>query len=102
MLWEEKIGSARGEGEVRHLIPNQIEVNKTIMRRLITVKNTAYPQKVVNTDKVMNPSAVDQVGGVLKTKGGMGVDDVSKIFGNVCFDEPTAIFEFGDSIRKVC
>ena len=83
MLWEEKIGSARGEGEVRHLIPNQIEVNKTIMRRLITVKNTAYPQKVVNTDKVMNPSAVDQVGGTLKTKGGMGVDDVSKVFAHI-------------------
>lgn len=83
MLWEEKIGSARGEGEVRHLIPNQIEVNKTIMRRLITVKNTAYPQKVVNLDKVMNPSAVDQVGGTLKTKGGMGVDDVSKIFAHI-------------------
>ena len=83
MLWEEKIGSARGEGEVRHLIPNQIEVNKTIMRRLITVKNTAYPQKVVNVDKVMNPSAVDQVGGTLKTKGGMGVDDVSKIFAHI-------------------
>lgn len=83
MLWEEKIGSARGEGEVRHLIPNQIEVNKTIMRRLITVKNTAYPQKVVNMDKVMNPSAVDQVGGTLKTKGGMGVDDVSKIFAHI-------------------
>ena len=79
-LWEEKEGSARGEGEVRHLIPNQIEVNKTIMRRLITVKQTAYPQKVVNIDKVMNPDAVDQVGGIIKTKGGMSIDDVSKIF----------------------
>lgn len=83
MLWEEKQGSARGEGEVRHLIPNQIEVNKTIMRRLITVKQTAYPQKVVNTDKVMNPDAVDQVGGTIKTKGGMSVDDVSKIFTHI-------------------
>lgn len=83
MIWEEKEGSARGEGEVRHLIPNQIEVNKTIMRRLITVKQTAYPQKVVNTDKVMNPSAVDEVGGTLKTKGGMSVDDVTKIFATI-------------------
>lgn len=80
MPWEEKEGSARGEGEVRHLIPNQIEVNKTIMRRLITVKQTAYPQKIVNTDKVMNPSAVDTVGGTLKTKGGMSVEDVRNIF----------------------
>ena len=83
MLWEEKEGSARGEGEVRHLIPNQIEVNKTIMRRLITVKQTAYPQKVVNIDKVMNPSAVDTVGGTIKTKGGQTVDDVSKIFAHI-------------------
>jgi len=83
MIWEEKEGSARGEGEVRHHIPNQIEVNKTIMRRLIAVKNTAYPQKVVNMDKVMNPSAVDTVGGTIKTKGGMGVEDVSKIFAHI-------------------
>lgn len=83
MVWEEKIGSARGEGEVRHHIPNQIEVNKTLMRRLLTVKNTAYPQKVVNTDKIMNPSAADQVGATLKTRGGMGVDDVNKIFAHI-------------------
>jgi hypothetical protein len=83
MIWEEKEGSARGEGEVRRHIANQIEVNKTIMRRLITVKNTAYPQKVVNTDKVMNPSAVDTVGGTIKTRGGQTVDDVSKIFAHI-------------------
>jgi hypothetical protein len=78
MLWEEKIGSARGEGEVRHLIPNQIEVNKTIMRRLLTVKSTAYPQKVAAVDKISNPSAVDQLGGTVKVRG-MNVDDVSKV-----------------------
>lgn len=83
MIWEEKEGSARGEGEVRHHIPNQIEVNKTIMRRLIAVKNTAYPQKIVNMDKVMNPSAVDTVGGTIKTKGGMSVEDVNKIFAHI-------------------
>ena len=27
--WEEREGRARGEGEVRYLIPNQIEVNRT-------------------------------------------------------------------------
>lgn len=80
MIWEEKEGSARGEGEVRHLIPNQIETNKTLMRRLLTAKQTAYPQKVVNTEKIMNPDAVNEVGGVLKTKGGMSVEDVRSIF----------------------
>lgn len=83
MIWEEKEGSARGEGEVRRHIPNQIEVNKTIMRRLIAVKNTAYPQKIVNTDKIMNPNAVDQVGATLKTKGGMSVEDVRNIFATI-------------------
>jgi hypothetical protein len=53
------------------------------MRRLLTVKNTAYPQKVVNTDKIMNPSAADQLGATLKTRGGMGVDDVNKIFAHI-------------------
>lgn len=80
MVWEEKEGSARGEGEVRHLIPNQIEVNKTLMRRLITVKQTAFPQKVVNIDKIQNPNAINEVGGILRTKGGLSVEDVGKIF----------------------
>lgn len=83
MVWEEKKGSARGEGEVRHLIPNQLETNKTAMRRLITVKNTAYPQKVVNIEKIANPSALNEVGAIIKTKGGMTVDDVAKVFANI-------------------
>jgi hypothetical protein len=80
--WEEKEGSARGEGEVRYLIPNQIEVNRTEMRRVLTVKNQAYPIKVVDTSKVSNPQALDTVGGTLRTKG-QTVDDVHKIVGFV-------------------
>ena len=83
MLWEEKKGSARGEGEVRSLIPNQLEVNKTIMRRLIVAKQTAYPTKVINTDKVQNPADVDKVGVTIKTKNGMTVDDVNRVVGIV-------------------
>ena len=77
--WEEKEGSARGEGEARWLIPNQIEVNRTEVRRILTVKYQAYPQKIVNKDKISNPSALNQVGGNIYVKGGMGVDDVSKV-----------------------
>ena len=73
LIWEEKKGCSRGEGEVRHLIPNQIETNKTAMRRAIAVKNTAYPQKVVNMDMVSNPSDIDKVGSTIKVKGGMAV-----------------------------
>ena len=80
--WEEKEGSARGEGEVRYLIPNQIEVNKTEVRRVLTVKYQAYPQKVVDVSKVTNPQALNQVGGIIKTQG-QAVDDVHKIVGTI-------------------
>lgn len=82
LIWEEKEGSARGEGEVRNLIPNQIEVNKTEMRRVLTVKSQAYPQKVVDESKVSNPDEVNTIGGVIKTKG-QTVDDVRKVVGTL-------------------
>ncbi len=77
-VWEELEGSARGEGEVRYLIPNQIEVNKTEMRRVLAVKQQAYPQKVVNIDKIKNPTSISQVGGTIKIAGGQSADDVKK------------------------
>lgn len=77
--WEPKEGSARGEGEVRNLIPNQLEVNKTLMRRALVTKNTAYPQKAVNVENLQNPDAINKVGGILKFKG-KEVSDISKVF----------------------
>jgi len=81
-IWEEKEGSARGEGEVRYLIPNQIEVNRTEMRRVLTVKQQAYPIKVVDVSKVSNPEAISTVGGTIHTNG-QPVDDVHKIVGTI-------------------
>ena len=80
MLWEEKEGYARGEGEVRYLIPNQLEINKTIMRRLISAKTTAYPQKIVDITKIQNPNAIDKIGSTIKVNG-INVDDVKKAIG---------------------
>jgi hypothetical protein len=80
--WEEKEGSARGEGEVRYLIPNQIEVNRTEVRRVLTVKYQAYPQKIVDTSKIANPSALNTVGGTIKTNG-QPVEDVHKVVGTL-------------------
>ncbi len=79
-VWEEKEGSARGEGEVRNLIPNQIEVNRTEVRRVLTVKQQAYPQKIVDKAKVANPAALGTVGGTIFTNG-QTVDDVHKVVG---------------------
>ena len=81
-VWEEKEGSARGEGEVRHLIPNQIEVNRIAMRRLLAAKYQAYPRTVVDMSKISNPQALNTVGGIIKTYG-QTVDDVHKIVGTI-------------------
>ena len=81
-VWEEKKGSARGEGEVRYLIPNQIEINKTEMRRVLAVKHQAYPQKIADVSKIENPSALNTTGGIIKTKG-ITVDDVKKIVATI-------------------
>jgi hypothetical protein len=80
--WEEKEGSARGEGEVRYLIPNQIEVNKTEARRVLTVKDQAYPQKIVDVSKVTNPKDINKVGVTIEANS-QTVDDVHKIVGTI-------------------
>jgi hypothetical protein len=80
--WEEKEGSARGEGEVRYLIPNQIEVNKILMRRSVSVGDQAYPLRIYDTSKIANPKELGRVGGIIKTNG-TPVDDVNKIVGTL-------------------
>ena len=83
MIWEEKEGSARGEGEVRHLIPNQIETNKILMRSALVVKLTAYQTKIVNREKISNAGDINKIGATLYTRGGQTVDDVNKIVGYI-------------------
>ena len=80
--WEEREGSARGEGEVRYLIPNQIEVNKTEVRRVLAIKYQAFPQRIVDVSKISNPSALETTGGIINTNGAP-VEDVNKIIGTV-------------------
>lgn len=78
-IWYETIGSARGEGIVKYLIPNQLELNKTIMRRLLTIKKIAYPSKVVKIDDIENPDSIDKIGATIKVNGS-STDDVRKAF----------------------
>ena len=82
LCWEAKEGSARGEGEARSLIPHQIEANRTDVRRALTVKYPAYPQKVLDISKVANPTALNTVGGTIRTNG-TPVEDVRKIVGTI-------------------
>ncbi len=81
-VWEHKEGSARGEGEVRNLIPNQIEINKTLMRRILVAKLQSYPRQVADVTRITNPEALNTVGGIVKVNG-QTVDDVKKIVGTL-------------------
>lgn len=97
MLWEDKEGSARGAGEItRGLIANQIEVNKTLMRRAVVTKNTAYPTKIVNVEKVTNPEAVNRVGAVLEVAD-KTTDDVHKAFGII---QPAQMSDDVEKLQK--
>lgn len=79
--WEDQEGNARGVGEVRHLIPNQLETNKTAMRRALTVKNIAYPHKVINASLIKNPKDANKVGSTIEFEdmGGVKASDVFSI-----------------------
>lgn len=79
--WEEKKGSARGEGEVRCLIPNQIEVNRNEVRRVLAVKEQAFPKTMYNKRMIVNPQDFKRVGVALEVDG--PIDDVRKAVGTL-------------------
>ena len=79
-IWESEKGSARGLGEVETNIPNQIEINKTEMRRAIAVKQGAYPKLAYNKDYIKNPKSLSQTGAEIALEGA-GLDDIRKYVG---------------------
>ena len=66
---EQIINSARGQSFVRPMIPNQIEVNKTIVRRSEAVKIAAYPRIVFNGNAIEDSSVLDKAGVKIETNG---------------------------------
>ena len=70
MIWLELPNDARGVSEVEQLIPNQLELNKTLARRAISIKMTAYPRLAYDDSALANPEDLDKVGGALKLNGG--------------------------------
>lgn len=78
ILWERVKGSARGQGEVEYLIPNQIEINKTATRRALAVKLVAFPKLVANTKYIANTKALSKVGTTIEVNE-LNADDVNKV-----------------------
>lgn len=77
-LWIRVKGSARGQGEVEYIIPNQIEINKTATRRALAVKLGAFPKLVANTKYIRNTKALNNVGTTIELNE-LNADDVNKV-----------------------
>jgi len=78
-VWKRKYHSARGRGEVYPLIANQIEVNKTLFRRLQSMKAAAFPKPVYVEGMVENPDEVTAVGSPIRVREGT-VQKVNEVF----------------------
>ncbi len=96
ILWERVKGSARGQGEVEYLIPNQIEINKTATRRALVVKMVAFPKLVANTKYIKNAKALNKVGTTIEVNE-LNADDVNKV---VNYLKPTAISSDAYNLQK--
>lgn len=77
-VWDTLPNSARGAGEVEFLIPNQLELNKTLARRSIAVKMGAFPKLAYDAKAISNPEALDMVGAAIEVTGG-NAQDINKM-----------------------
>ena len=68
-VWEDKPDSARGESEVRQLIPNQIQTNKLLAQRAIAIKQCAFPRLAYDATALNNPEDIDVIGAALEVNG---------------------------------
>lgn len=75
--WEDFPNSARGLSEVEQLIPNQLEVNKTLARRSMIIKLTAYPRIAYDGTVIANPQDLEKVGAPIEMQSG-GVQSVNQ------------------------
>ena len=68
--WEEVPNSARGVSQVEGLIPNQININKTIARRAIITQTEAFPRMAYDETIISNPESLGEVGAPIAVSSG--------------------------------
>lgn len=76
--WEDFPNSARGVSEVKGMIPNQIELNKTLARISMTIKQMAFPRLAIDANAVTNREQLNKVGGMIELNGD-GMQSVSQM-----------------------
>ena len=62
LVWDRMKHSCRGVGEVGPMIPNQIETNRTLVRRTEAVKLASYPRMVYDEQKIANMDEMEEAG----------------------------------------
>lgn len=94
-VWEEMPNSARGNSEVAQLLPNQIELNRTLARRSQSVKMTAYPRIAYDATAIANPEDLDRVGASIGMQGAAGnIDQLIKYL------NPASMSHDAESLQK--
>lgn len=68
LIWNHVEGSARGIGEVKPIVANQIEINKTLYRITQATKIYSLPRMVYN-ENLENPEDIESVGVPLRVSG---------------------------------
>lgn len=86
-IWKNKKGSARGCGDVEYLVPNQIELNKTLARRALAIKQCAYPKLAYMENAISNPESLDLIGAKIGIKYG----ETQKITDIISYLQPTVL-----------
>lgn len=84
--WLKKHRSSRGVGEVWDMISNQVETNKTLYRRLQSIKASAFPKPVYVEGAIRNPENITAVGTPVRVQG--NVQRLSEVF---TYLQPAAI-----------
>jgi hypothetical protein len=79
-VWEDVEGSIRGCGEVKWLINNQLELNKTLARRSLSIKQTAFARLAYAKDAIDDEASLDLTGTKIALNG-QNVDDIRKFIG---------------------
>jgi len=87
--WNREKGSARGIGEVWCKIPNQIEINKSLVRLLTGIKQYAFPH-IVYDNAVLPKDAVTKLSSV-GTHIGMNTNKMQKVSDTIQYLQPAQI-----------
>lgn len=94
-IWARKKGSCRGRGVVEGLIPNQITINKNLVRMDIAIKRFAFPKLVYSAPRIQNVEDIEKVGASI------AVDDPNVGIGElISYVQPASINSIAHSFMN--